>query len=357
MLNGCYLLPGAEFFVAVDGCGLWPNLTLLPNGEIAATAYDRPSHGFGCGNVGLWASADEGRTWLRRSTVSDHSDAPEAVRMNHAAGLNSQGELVVLVSGWSKGRTFPILPLQVCISADGGYTWKRHLLDAGHVPFGDILQQPDGSLLCAIHSKPESAADRVSRLYTSMDDGESWECTALISSEGNETAIVRLSDDTILAALRVWPPPGVNPAGLLGTPGLQLHASDDEGISWEHKGSVSLPGQVPAGFLALEDGSLLLTYGTRTSGLYGVAGRISRDKGRSWSLPNALITIPHRSDCGYPSSVQLKDGGIVTAYYFGPKRGGSYPHPNALPWHPRYHMGVARWKLEDFEKELAKNEG
>jgi hypothetical protein len=58
--------------------------------------------------------------------------------------------------------------------------------------------------------------------------------------------------------------------------------------------------------------------------------------------------MPATADCGYPSSVQLSDDTVVTAYYFGPKH-KSYAietTPGGLPWHCRYHMGVARWRPE-----------
>ena len=35
-LNGGQMLPGAKFYVGIDNKGLWPNLTLLNNGHIAA---------------------------------------------------------------------------------------------------------------------------------------------------------------------------------------------------------------------------------------------------------------------------------------------------------------------------------
>jgi hypothetical protein len=41
--------------------------------------------------------------------------------------------------------------------------------------------------------------------------------------------------------------------------------------------------------------------------------------------------------------VQLDDGSIVTAFYFGPKHPKYAAH--TLPWHQRYHMGVAKWDL------------
>jgi hypothetical protein len=66
-----------------------------------------------------------------------------------------------------------------------------------------------------------------------------------------------------------------------------------------------------------------------------------------------LVSCPardwHKTDCGYPSSVQLEDGSIVTAYYFGPKHPKFAAH--TLPWHQRYHMGVAKWDLSMLPKD------
>ena len=42
-----------------------------------------------------------------------------------------------------------------------------------------------------------------------------------------------------------------------------------------------------------------------------------------------------RQDGGYPSTVELPDGTLVTAYY-----------SNGIAQHRRYHMGVLRWRLK-----------
>ncbi len=90
MVNGCFLLPGTEFSVSVNNKGLWPNLTVLPNGEIVAVFYDHPNHGFGNGDVEMYVSTDWGCLWTYHSTVSDHHDRPEVVRMNHALGITGE---------------------------------------------------------------------------------------------------------------------------------------------------------------------------------------------------------------------------------------------------------------------------
>ena len=48
-----------------------------------------------------------------------------------------------------------------------------------------------------------------------------------------------------------------------------------------------------------------------------------------------LVNLEDATDGGYPSSVQLKDGTIVTAYY-----------ANQIQAHRRYHMGVVHWHAD-----------
>ena len=74
----------------------------------------------------------------------------------------------------------------------------------------------------------------------------------------------------------------------------------------------------------------------------GVCAMVSRDEGVTWDAPRMLFntdvyksnTSPQGTDGGYPSSTQLADGTIVTAYYC-----------QRIPTHQRYHMGVVRWRL------------
>jgi len=356
-MNGVHLMPKAEYYVAVDNVCAWPNLTLLPSGEIAAAVYNRPAHGFGCGEVDLWVSDDGGRMWGRRSAVSDHSDAPDHVRMNHAVGLNREGHLVALVSGWSENRAAPVLPVQICVSADGGHTWQRTIWELPEaqrsVPFGDLVVVPNGALACCLYRgrKTEGGATHDSFVCRSTDGGRTWGDERLVAADVDETAPARLSSGEWLAACR-----GSicrNDFALTGTAAdLALYRSQDEGRSWEigipH---LTIEGQHPGHLLPLRDGRVLLSYGSRITGLYGACVRISEDEGMSWSRPRMLVGAPGPMDCGYPSSVELPDGTIVTAYYAGPRtiEWARKLCPYSLPWHQRYHMGVCRWRAEGFE--------
>ena len=341
MLDGLCMIAGAEFYVAIDGKGNWPRLALLPNGDIAAAVYNHPSHGFGCGEIELWMSTDGGRKWSLRSQVSDHADEPEKVRMNHAMGLNAQGELVVAVSGWSEGRRLPLIPVQVCISGDEGRTWERHLLATADVPYGNIICEPDGSLICGMYTGAGDPAGRASHLYASADHGRKWEKRITLARAGSETSLLRCRSGKWLAAMR-------KESG-----GLDLFSSTDGGHTWGAPRAAPLPGY-PGDLVQLDDGKVLLVAEPRGDGLHGVAATISEDEGETWKPYMVFVSMPWSGDHGYPSSVQLADGTVVTAYYFGGRSGegehggrADLPDNHGLPWHRRYHMSIMRWRLED----------
>jgi len=356
-MQGCYLLDGAEFYVAIDNKGPWPNLILLPNGAIAAFIYNHPSHGYGSNSdLEMWVSADGGRLWQYRSTVSTHEEEPDAIRMNHAVGLASNGEIMALVSGYHAGQKRPFLPTQCCRSSDGGKTWRRHLLPAlaDRVPYGRILALPGDKLVCALYcaSKDQQPPLRSVHLYESGDAGVTWQERAHLADNVNETFLMRRKDGVWMASGRTSVQESMDRVLPHGT-GERLFLSQDEGQTWDQGRLVSPQGQENANLLELQDGRLLYSFTSRIPGLFGVVLRLSADGGKTWSVTQPLITVPamdwHKTDCGYPSSVQLADGTVVTAYYFGPMC-GSKPIPGAqgLPWHHRYHMGVARWKLSNW---------
>jgi hypothetical protein len=113
---------------------------------------------------------------------------------------------------------------------------------------------------------------------------------------------------------------------------IELFVSEDEGQSWNCKGALSSPLQIPGHLSLLADGRVLLVHGLRNLGLFGVAARFSEDEGETWLPPFVIVNLDNPAECGYPSSVQMEDGTIVTAYY-----------ASRIPTHMRYHMAVMRW--------------
>lgn len=326
-----------EQYVAIDNVCAWPNLTLMPDGSIVAMIFNQPTHGGWEGDVECWASEDEGRTWHRRGVPAPHE--PGTNRMNVAAGLARDGALVVIASGYGnrppRGRSAGfeepvVLPLWVCRSADGGCTWER----GGQVepppgsaaqpmPFGDLVQLEDGSLGASLYSWTPGQRPMTAHYYQSQDDGWSWSWRGTLQEgDTNEVALLPLADGRLLAAART-----------VERRHVELFVSTDRGRTWTDQGPLTLGNQHPAHLLQLADGRLLGVYGIRNQGLYGVGARFSEDQGRTWGDPRVLVHWEGATDGGYPASVQVSDGTVVTAYYC-----------NYIPAHQRYHMGVIRWR-------------
>ena len=71
-----------ERYIAIDNVCAWPNLTVLPDGTLTVTIYNRPVHGRWYGDVEVWASTDEGRQWQKRGSAAPGE--PPGNRMNVA---------------------------------------------------------------------------------------------------------------------------------------------------------------------------------------------------------------------------------------------------------------------------------
>lgn len=347
------LPPGAYHVItALEHCA-WPNLTLLPDGAIGAVIFNQPSHGAVEGDVELWVSADGGYTWGLRSQVTHH--VPPSVRMNVAAGLNPAGELVVLCSGWSlDGQgTRPIgavLDPWVLVSADGGHTWQltSELTwqegmaglhgDRRLIPFGDVCLNGDECLVsCYAVMAPDGASGpNDALLLRSADGGRTWGDASVIGADNyNETALlVPRSNGAWLALSRLHKLHTDEPDVIFGG-SVRLFRSTDQGRTWLPGPHLSQPSQHPGHLLQLADGRILATYGSRIPGLRGVCARISEDGGETWGPPQVVLGGLLEGDCGYPASVEVEPGEIVTAYY-----------ANCAPWHRRYHMGVVRWRVD-----------
>src|SRR5690606_38162854 len=58
-------------YIAIDNVCAWPNLTMLKDGTIIATIFNKPSHGLIEGDVECWASKD-GKLWEKRGAPALH---------------------------------------------------------------------------------------------------------------------------------------------------------------------------------------------------------------------------------------------------------------------------------------------
>ena len=89
---------------------------------------------------------------------------------------------------------------------------------------------------------------------------------------------------------------------------------------------------LPSHLLRLKDGRLLMSYGYRRRP-FGNQARISKDHGKIWGEPITISGDGANGDLGYPSSVELTDGTLLTAWY------------EQLSSSPRAALRLARWNL------------
>ena len=78
----------------------------------------------------------------------------------------------------------------------------------------------------------------------------------------------------------------------------------------------------PPHLLRHSSGAVVVTYGYRQAP-FGQRARVSLDDGRTWGEELTLRDDGVSGDLGYPSSVELSDGSILTVYYQALPGGGN----------------------------------
>ena len=310
-----------ERSLVVQGQGYFPVALRLRDGRIAVVLRGGALHlGIG-GRLDIVFSKDDGKTWSKPAVVVD---SPADDR-NPAFGEAKDGTLVV--GFWRTARydehgnyndklDKPI-NTWVTRSKDGGKTWSEpaeiDVTDIGWgSPYGKILTLPGGSMLMnvyggAVRKRGEKVAggEENSYLYRSTDQGKTWKRHGQPGRKRfNETGLARLPSGTLLAAMRtadageVW-----------------LTRSKDGGRSWSEPRKLTPAAVHPADLVLLPDGRVLLVVGYRV-GPFGVRGLVGDAMGRfDWGRRFSLVDDATSGDCGYPSSVVLKDGRVLTVYY------------------------------------------
>ncbi len=239
--------------------------------------------------------------------------------------------------------------LAVVRSADDGASWERRIWTVpGYAsvvafPRGTILT--DGTWLLPIYAyRADNSCDGL--IFRSTDGGESWSLHLAVERVGSEWALIETEPGRVLGHIRQdlwWGPPQTR----------RMHTlevwSEDGGRTWTQPLETAFEGY-PNHLLKLGDGRLLCSHGYRRQPM-GVRALISEDGGRSWDLDHEYVlrddagTVSnqwpdhHRqrhgsggADVGYPLSVEVADGRIVTAYYITPADGTT--HVAVTHWHP-----------------------
>ena len=94
-------------------------------------------------------------------------------------------------------------------------------------------------------------------------------------------------------------------------------ATSEDGVTWTELTRLTedmLGG--PPHLMQMSNGVVVLTYGYRES-LCGTRARLSYDGGVTWGkeIILAVSASSNNTDCGYPSTVEIEPGVLISAYY------------------------------------------
>ena len=316
----------------------WPTMIRRSNGELVVVCSGgRESHICPFGRVELIRSFDGGETWTYARTILDGPiDDRDAGIVETAKGtllattFTSLAYLPTLnklesadasktdarLARWQaahrripEGKHEQQLGCWMTRSKDGGANWSPAYRVPANSPHGPI-NLADGRLLYAgIELWTEK---RRVGVWTSSDDGQTWQLLADLpvrdgddSKQYHELHAVEAADGRLIVQIR-----NHNTKNSRET--LQTHSTDG-GKSWSKPYSVGVWG-LPSHLLRLSDDRLLMSYGHRRNPL-GNQARISDDNGQTWSEPMIIYGNATSGDLGYPSTVELSPGKLLTVWY------------------------------------------
>lgn len=319
----------------------WPTVARLRSGKLLVSCSGgREGHVCPFGRVELIESVDDGKNWSDPRTLMDTLiDDRDSGVIETAKGtilvttftslayepmLAKAEKNVGKPGAWAEARLKrwqaannrltaterrAQLGVWMLRSTDGGKTWSKHYDSLVNSPHGPN-QLADGRLLYAgkdLWRKPSRVG-----FCQSTDDGQTWTWLAPVKTRPgdkddnyHELHAVECKSGRLVAQIR-----NHNRANAGET--LQTESTDG-GKTWSEVHPIGVWG-LPSHLLRLADGRLLMTYGHRRAPL-GNQARVSSDEGRTWSEPMILSGDGNSGDLGYPSTVQLADGSLLSVWY------------------------------------------
>ena len=331
-----YRLPGERF-----GYFAWPTIARMDDGTLLVVSSGlRAEHVCPFGKTVLNVSSDDGRTWSPPRVIQD---SPIDDR---DAGIVNLGGKSVLASwfrsdtriyaketwipaaerdswpkvfaDWTDDMVTGLVGSWTSISDDGGETWGDPRRAPVSTPHGPI-KLADGDLLYL--GKPfgtwkDMEVGQITAARSS-DRGQTWRIIGRVPVAPRTTAanyhephVVELPSGRLVAAIRVE-----ERSGRSGMPAFTIMQtlSDDGGVTWSVPRWVGFSGSPPH-LVRHSSGALVMTYGYREKP-FGQRVAISRDDGQSWQGDWVLRADGPDFDLGYPATVELADGSLLTVCY------------------------------------------
>lgn len=331
-------------------CG-WPTIGRIADGGLAVVfSGNRLKHVCPFGKTLACYSWDEGKSWTAPSAVVDTAFD------DRDGGIMSKGKQT-LVTSFNNNFAFQLAEAErnndsyttiikeyirlaedsdendvcsnVSVSEDGGLTFEKKYSVPITAPHGPIVLR-DGRYFYvgrafSIEERFKTAGKEYRELpegiyYMFSSDGYNWTEPQIIPTNNPdgkylycEPHAIELNNGEILVQIRVqdrikW--------GVMRT----FQTVSRNGIKeWEQPRDIGVIGSPPH-LMRHSSGKIICSYARREKP-YAEQVIISCDEGKSWSKPIDLDVCAESDDMGYPSSVELNDGSIMTVFYQHDKQG------------------------------------
>jgi len=331
----------------------WPTIARKDSELFVVFSGDRDAHVSPDGKIQIIRSSDSGATWTDPVTVFDSP-------LNDSGGagilLTKKGTLLVSwvsqfadcdsidphgrrpewrhalekITREMRDKWCSAWALR---STDGARTWGEPIRMETYTPHGPI-QLADGRLLYMGGGYKKTAPEHsIYGAHESHDDGKTWRPIGQVSMPEemlrekrrmlSEPHVVETESGKLVALFRTK-------FNCAKDRFLYQSESADGGRTWSIPADTGVSG-LPPHLIRLSNGWLLASYGRRRPP-FGQRACISRDEGRTWDTADEIVvSVAPCDDLGYPASVQLADGSIVTVFYQIDKP-GEKPSVMATHW-------------------------
>lgn len=212
----------------------------------------------------------------------------------------------------------------VRVSEDYGVTWSDIIRVPVSAPHGPTVRK-DGTLIylgnkmyqdginpSGNETKDDHERNNVCSIYESKDGGYTWEET------GNFAAPAWLGEKESLCEPHILELQNGRIYGVFRLEGggafsIATTYSDDGGKTWSDIIPTGVAG-APPHLLQHSSGALIMSFGRRSEP-FGEFAWVSYDNGTTWEEEYAINTNTDNGDLGYPATVELDDGSLLTVYY------------------------------------------
>ena len=327
----------------------WPTVCRDETGKLFAVASSyRMGHVCPFGKIAMYTSEDEGETWSAPMIVADtllddrdpglvplgdgrmllswFTHPPRMYIDTYGRDLKALDvrELPIAIGQIQAAEAVPAEKLPVgsfvqTIAANGRPLGGRVRVPV-HAPHGPA-RLSDGTLIY-VGTRHELQNTEPVTVCRSRDDGASWEKIAEIGvPEGFyaenfvEPHVLELKNGRLLGCMRAM---CTARKEFPRRHTLFTFFSDDAGESWSMPQCIEAGGSPPH-LLLHSSGAVICSYGRRENieGAkdYGQRALVSYDNGETFREDHLLRDDGWTPDLGYPSTVELSDGSLLTVYY------------------------------------------